>query len=316
MRACAGQGVVQHSRQAGPLGSSLLAVGGPGSRFKELYARAGAHPPQHTTATGWSASRQLPGFSLSPAAVCAAQVAQCRAIKAAGKDYYRILGVPRDCDDSQLKKAYRKLAVKLHPDKNTAPGADEAFKAVGAAYATLSDGNDRADYDRYGADGPQMQRRRQPTRGHGHGDIDPEDIFNMFFGMQPQGRGRQQQQRGNTYVYQQGQQQTQRTQGDGGGNNGNFAQLVQLMPLLLLFLFSFLGNNQRDDMPFRLQRTPPEFTFRRETVQSGTPYYVKADFEKLYVKQNRHHVRHALSPRLHHFLCLVCVIVSSDDSSC
>ena len=203
--------------------------------------------------------------------------------------------MPRDCDDSQLKKAYRKLAVKLHPDKNTAPGADEAFKAVGAAYATLSDGNDRAEYDRYGADGPQMARQRRPQQ-RGHGDIDPEDIFNMFFGMQPQHRGQQrqqQQQQGRTYVYQQGQQR-RTTQDAGGGQGGNFAQLVQLMPLLLLFLFSFLGNNQKNDMPFRLQRTPPEYTFRRETVQTGTPYYVKADFEKLYVKNNqRSQVRHS-----------------------
>ena len=151
----------------------------------------------------------------------------------------------------------------------------------------MSDGNERADYDRYGADGPQMRQRRGGGGGggyHAHGDIDPEDIFNMFFGMQPQRR-----QQGRTYVYQQGQQrQRQQQHHQGGGGGGNYAQLVQLMPLLLLFLFSFLGNQAgRNDLPFRLQRTPPEYTFRRETASTGTPYYVKGDFEKLFGNRNK-----------------------------
>ena len=53
------------------------------------------------------------------------------------KDYYEILGVPKEFDENTLKKAYRKLALQLHPDKNKAPGASEAFKAVGNAFAVL-----------------------------------------------------------------------------------------------------------------------------------------------------------------------------------
>lgn len=64
--------------------------------------------------------------------------------------HYRVLQIPTEANEGQIKKAYRKLALKLHPDKNSAPHADEAFKAVGLAYATLSDPQKRHIYDRYG----------------------------------------------------------------------------------------------------------------------------------------------------------------------
>ena len=51
------------------------------------------------------------------------------------KDYYELLGVSKDATDSDLKKSYRKMALQFHPDKNKAPGAGEAFKSIGNAYA-------------------------------------------------------------------------------------------------------------------------------------------------------------------------------------
>lgn len=56
-----------------------------------------------------------------------------------GKDYYAILGVSRKATDDEIKKAYRKLALKYHPDKNKSPGAEEKFKEVAEAYEVLSD---------------------------------------------------------------------------------------------------------------------------------------------------------------------------------
>ena len=56
-----------------------------------------------------------------------------------GKDFYKILGVSRDATDSELKKAYRKLALKYHPDKNKEPGAEDKFKEIAEAYEVLSD---------------------------------------------------------------------------------------------------------------------------------------------------------------------------------
>jgi len=69
------------------------------------------------------------------------------------KDYYRRLGVSKTADDNELKKAYRKLALKYHPDKNKSPGAEEKFKNVNEAYDTLSDKNKRSTYDMVGPDG-------------------------------------------------------------------------------------------------------------------------------------------------------------------
>uniref|UniRef100_A0A3Q4B707 J domain-containing protein n=1 Tax=Mola mola TaxID=94237 RepID=A0A3Q4B707_MOLML len=96
------------------------------------------------------------------------------------KDYYQILGVEKTVSEEDLKKAYRKLALKFHPDKNHAPGATEAFKAIGNAYAVLSNAEKRRQYDQYG------EERSHPGRNRQHrdfeADISPEDLFNMFFG--------------------------------------------------------------------------------------------------------------------------------------
>lgn len=56
-----------------------------------------------------------------------------------GKDYYKTLEVPRTASDDQIKKAYRKLALKYHPDKNKDPGAEDKFKEIAEAYEVLSD---------------------------------------------------------------------------------------------------------------------------------------------------------------------------------
>lgn len=107
------------------------------------------------------------------------------------RDYYEILGVERSADADVIKKAYRKLAMQFHPDKN--PGnkeAEEKFKEAAAAYEILSSPEKRAKYDRFG-----HQAFQQGGGGQGFQDVDDifnqfSDIFGDFFGM-GQGGGRQ-----------------------------------------------------------------------------------------------------------------------------
>eukprot|EP00474_Spongospora_subterranea_P009288 CRZ09746.1 hypothetical protein [Spongospora subterranea] len=104
-----------------------------------------------------------------------------------GRDFYRILGVSRNADQETIKKSYRKLAIKLHPDKN--PDNEEAnqkFMEVNNAYEVLSDPQKKEIYDRYGEEGLKAggggQGQGHSGGGHGFHYRDPSDLFRAFFG--------------------------------------------------------------------------------------------------------------------------------------
>ena len=114
--------------------------------------------------------------------------------KSKRKDYYKILGVEKDCSDPEIKKAYRKLAIQTHPDKNPDdPKAEERFKDVGEAYDTLSDPQKKQRYDSGEdlIDPSEMFSGGSPFGGGMGGvQIDPEMLFNMMGGgMGGGGRG-------------------------------------------------------------------------------------------------------------------------------
>lgn len=95
------------------------------------------------------------------------------------RDYYEVLGIERDASDDDIKKAFRKLAFKYHPDHNREEEGGEAFKEVNEAYQVLSDRDKRSVYDRYGHTGSET------SFGRGFEDVDLSgfgDIFDAFFG--------------------------------------------------------------------------------------------------------------------------------------
>ncbi len=112
----------------------------------------------------------------------------------AKRDYYDVLGVGRDASADDLKKAFRRLAMQYHPDRNKDDGAEAQFKEIGEAYEVLSDSEKRAAYDRYGHAGLgnfDFGRGFQGTDFAGFGDI-----FEAFFGGTATGRRGREVQRG------------------------------------------------------------------------------------------------------------------------
>jgi len=95
------------------------------------------------------------------------------------RDYYEVLGVSRNATDEEIKKAFRKLAFKYHPDRNRDDGAEERFKEVNEAYEVLSDTNKRAAYDQFGHSGAEGFFTRG-FEGFDFGGFG--DIFDAFFG--------------------------------------------------------------------------------------------------------------------------------------
>ncbi len=112
------------------------------------------------------------------------------------QDYYQILGVSRAAETSDIKKAYRKLARKYHPDVNQEAGAEEKFKQVNEAYEVLKDTDKRQAYDRFGSDwkhGQQFEGAGVGGFGGAHaGAGDFSDFFESIFGGGFQGGGFQQ----------------------------------------------------------------------------------------------------------------------------
>ena len=101
----------------------------------------------------------------------------------AKRDYYDVLGINKNASQEEIKSAYRKLAVKLHPDKN--PGnksAEDKFKEASEAYGILSDKSKKENYDNFGHAAFENGSGRQGGGFGGFGGADFSDIFEDFFG--------------------------------------------------------------------------------------------------------------------------------------
>jgi DnaJ family protein B protein 12 len=196
------------------------------------------------------------------------------------KDLYEILGVNKTASEADLKKAYRKLALQFHPDKCKAPGATDAFKAIGKAFSILSDPKKREQYDQYGhAMEPQYHRG---SNGGGRtnsqhyyyyeddDDFSAEEIFNLFFGYSgPTSRTYRRRQQPSPFHF--------TTHSTHNQTQNTTHTLAQLLPYLFLFLISIIGTFLVSEPQFQLHRTG-KYTHARFTRLSNIEYYVKPDF--------------------------------------
>lgn len=215
------------------------------------------------------------------------------------KNYYEILGVGKDFSDAELKKSYRKLALSFHPDKNKAPGAAEAFKAIGNAYAVLSEPEKKRQYDLYGEEeGSSSRGHRRTNRGgfyeyedpsHGfQGDMTAEEIFNMFFGGgMPDGsvytrRGGRWQRQGQNMGDQAGHSHS----GTHRGEANSFSAIFQLVPILLLVVVSTLSSLMVADPLFSLDPSH-KYTVQQTTHNLRVNYYVKQSFRTEFTGSKR-----------------------------
>lgn len=219
-----------------------------------------------TTRHRVSAARSSSSASTTSVAYTEEQISIVREIKKK-KDYYEILGLEKSCTVEDVRKAYRKLSLKVHPDKNKAPGAEESFKAVSKAFQCLSDEESRKKYDLVGSDEPVYQRRRaQGFNGFYEGDVDAEEIFRNFFfggnGMNP------------AMATQFGTFRFRTGMGLRTGNNGSAGSArnwIQLIPFILILLLNFLPSSQP------IYSLSPSYSYQhRFTTQKGVNFYVNS----------------------------------------
>ncbi|KAK2583005.1 hypothetical protein KPH14_009050 [Odynerus spinipes] len=199
------------------------------------------------------------------------------------KDYYEILGVSKEATDSDIKKAYKKLALQLHPDKNKAPGAAESFKAIGNAVAILTDVEKRKQYDLYGPEEERLQSsqaRQNHTHNYTRGfeaDITAEELFNMFFGGGiPQQEFYMRRTGGRWMRQQEAQAQNAHSQQANG-----YTTFVQSLLLVLLILISMMSSFFISDPIYSLHPSA-KYSVARKTEQFNIPYYVKENFHTEY----------------------------------
>ncbi|KAM0962716.1 hypothetical protein FF1_021957 [Malus domestica] len=195
------------------------------------------------------------------------------------KDYYGILGVEKTCSVEDIRKAYRKLSLKVHPDKNKAPGSEEAFKIVSKAFKCLSDGDSRRQYDQTGLvdefeynqqHNNTRRRRRRGGNDFFDDDFDPDDIFRAFFGQSDMFRS--------SHVYR-----TSRTAGhqreESQGGGPNIMLLLQIIPFLVILLLAYLPFSEP---VYSLQKNY-NYQIPKTTEKYGVEFFVKSQaFDESY----------------------------------
>lgn len=182
-----------------------------------------------------------------------------KAVLACKKDYYKVLAIEKTATDIEIKKAYRKKALTFHPDKNSAPGADEAFKLVAEAFGTLSDSNKRAIHDQGGTrEIPRYRRRRE--------NVSREEMYNAFF---------ERQHRPHHY---------QRRQEAG------FGEYFPFIMIILVLVLSILVSVENE--PLYAFESTASNTQRRDTAKNNIRYYVNPNMFSNKVGNSEYRLRY------------------------
>lgn len=269
---------------------SMKAGGGAGGG-RSSSSSSGAASASSGDSTPTSSSGTQSQRSFTPEQEAGAK----KIIASAKKSHYEVLGIPKSANENDIKKAYRKLALKFHPDKNSAPSAESAFKAISGAFDTLSDPQKREVYDSYGHEAAQRAESTggHPGHGHGHGfhgmhEMSPEDIFNMMFAgggggvrFARGGGGFQQRRRPQQQQYYE-----EDMRGGGGGGGNPLNQLMQFVPVILLFLMAFANFGGNGSQPIYSLYKEGVYKLPRRTNSVGVvkdiPYFVGPNFDKTY----------------------------------
>lgn len=229
-------------------------------------------------------------------------------------DLYEILGVPSNADEACLKRAYRKLALHLHPDKNDADGAAEAFKSVSNAFAILSDADKRRKYDNWSKANKWRKKnsgdaaaasnaaasRREAWVKRGTGTAKPttsttttkddfsddgDDAAKFHSDISAEelfnmffGTGNKGRNDENVHVHR-----AQHRQQEGDSWSGGGSLFLHLLPVLLLFVLSTTSNLFAGESPYSLKPSN-KYPEARTTKKLEIPYFVKADFKKRFKK--------------------------------
>lgn len=221
--------------------------------------------------------------------------------------HYEVLEVTRDADENALKRSYRKLALRLHPDRNFAKGADEAFKRVSHAFDVLSDPQRRSHYDTFGTDDPGQPQTRRTNRGnanvnpftnasdfdqfvHVNGGFSPDEIFTFLFNGDPRLRAqfmhggvRRRRQRRHS----EGDDNGNRTNGENtGGPSENereareepqwseiWGRLRPLVWLVVMIIISGWISGENSQPSYSLHQTG--YYSASRTTRNGVPFFVK-----------------------------------------
>ena len=190
------------------------------------------------------------------------------------KDYYDILGITKQTSNDDIKKAYKKLAIKFHPDKNKSPKAEEAFKKIATAYQTLTDPKKRELFDKYGSEEEYREKVYQERQQAYEEEFDAYDIFDLFFGnIDPEVLRRQRRR------YQRAQ------QVQVNPKVAKYLPFIQLIPIFLMGLTYILPTLFQSKDLYVFERSN-DYPYEKKTHKYKINYYVGNDFKEKYKDNN------------------------------